>query len=1203
MNRLINSVFLGYLIITTGAFAVSPPTLNSPGSSSSPGPVLTTLTPTFSWNAASGATGYGLYIRDVTTGNLIYPNASGTTTTPLTGTSFTLPSGYLVNGNSYRWDMTSFTGSTEGSVSSLLYFQAPAAIAGPPTLNSPGSSSSPGPVLTTLTPTFSWNAASGATGYGLYIRDVTTGNLIYPNASGTTTTPLTGTSFTLPSGYLVNGDSYRWDMTSFTGSTEGSVSSLLYFQAPGTAQPYVLGADFNTGGGAVAWPEETSDGRSFAYIKATQDNFNNHPLPSNLSVKPSNFSIGLFDYADPDDYYDASTRTFITIDPTDSTALATDAMAEADFFYQTTAPYLTTGNLIPALDLEDDEGNGGFSAAWTTTSTGWTAMANWINIWTEEFQTHMPGIYPILYMTQSYAGHLAPLLDQSRYRLWIAIAGTGTQYSQPQVPPSGDLYWNPTVWPWVIEQYQTTSTSYPPDLDVLNPDLTLDSLQISSMAAQNGSLQVAIIPQAAVVAGAKWQVDSGQLQSSGIIVSNLSSGSHTVSFTSINGWTSPANQTVIVNPDSTAIVSGTYVIIPPPQIQVTTGPCTIINNQILPINFGTVEQGQIGQTVTFTIRNTGQQNLNLGTITVPTGYSIAQNPPSAVSPGNQCSLVVQLESATLGTASGPVNIPNNDPNDNPFIFQITGAVTTTSQPPQTEVQAADNTISNGQSSPINFGTVQEGEAGPTLTFFVNNTGGQTLNVGTVNVPPGYTVTQDLPASLAPGELAALVIQLNSGAAGTESGSVSIANSDPNNDPFTFQITGIVSSVPMYTITTSLTPTNSGMVSGSGTFAAGTRCTVTAMPNSGYTFANWSENDVVVSTLASYTFTIDTNHSLIAVFYPLIVPPVKGVYSGLFYEEAGPRLESSGYFSIATTAKGKFSGNLNIAGTRVSVSGQLDSGSHKQITVERRGQNPLILTLQIGPADADEVTGTVSADDGSWTAELSGNREVFSNSNPAPQAGKYTMIFPGTHGQAAEPGGYGCGTISLANFGIVQLSGLLADGTKITQTAPLSRHGMWPLYAPLYGRQGFLLGWITFAATPTNDFSGYVVWTKPNDPVAKYYPKGFSIRTVAEGSRYTRPSAGHAILNIGSAEIVLTGGDWAQSLTNNVTIESNGRTSSPANLKLIFALSTGAFHGSVTDPNNPAAKPAPFAGVVFQKENDGYGSFMAPSGSGEVYLGQ
>lgn len=99
-----------------------------------------------------------------------------------------------------------------------------------PTINSPGDVSSPGPVLTTLTPQFTWNEVTGATGYGLYIRDMTTNTLVYPNSSGLTSTPLIGTSYNLPSEYLVNGHTYRWAMTSFIGSTETLRSSYRYFR-------------------------------------------------------------------------------------------------------------------------------------------------------------------------------------------------------------------------------------------------------------------------------------------------------------------------------------------------------------------------------------------------------------------------------------------------------------------------------------------------------------------------------------------------------------------------------------------------------------------------------------------------------------------------------------------------------------------------------------------------------------------------------------------------------------------------------------------------------------------------------------------------------------------------------------------------------------------------------------------------------------
>jgi hypothetical protein len=69
----------------------------------------------------------------------------------------------------------------------------------------------------------------------------------------------------------------------------------------------------------------------------------------------------------------------------------------------------------------------------------------------------------------------------------------------------------------------------------------------------------------------------------------------------------------------------------------------------------------------------------------------------------------------------------------------------------------------------------------------------------------------------------------------------------------------------YTITVSSSPSAGGAVSGGGTFAAGSSRTVTAAPNSGYTFTNWTENNTVVSSSVSYTFTLNGNRSLVANF--------------------------------------------------------------------------------------------------------------------------------------------------------------------------------------------------------------------------------------------------------------------------------------------------------------------------------------------------
>jgi len=90
-----------------------PPVLNAPGATMAPGPALSTLNPVFGWQSVAGATGYGLYIRDVVSNALVYPNVAGTTATPLTGNTLALPAGYLKPGHQYKWNMTSYMNGTE----------------------------------------------------------------------------------------------------------------------------------------------------------------------------------------------------------------------------------------------------------------------------------------------------------------------------------------------------------------------------------------------------------------------------------------------------------------------------------------------------------------------------------------------------------------------------------------------------------------------------------------------------------------------------------------------------------------------------------------------------------------------------------------------------------------------------------------------------------------------------------------------------------------------------------------------------------------------------------------------------------------------------------------------------------------------------------------------------------------------------------
>lgn len=86
-----------------------------------------------------------------------------------------------------------------------------------------------------------------------------------------------------------------------------------------------------------------------------------------------------------------------------------------------------------------------------------------------------------------------------------------------------------------------------------------------------------------------------------------------------------------------------------------------------------------------------------------------------------------------------------------------------------------------------------------------------------------------------------------------------------NNPLTVAIGACPVASANYTIATSSNPVAGGTTTGGGTYASGASVTVTATANGGYIFTNWTENGNVVSTNASYSFTISANRNLVANF--------------------------------------------------------------------------------------------------------------------------------------------------------------------------------------------------------------------------------------------------------------------------------------------------------------------------------------------------
>jgi alpha-tubulin suppressor-like RCC1 family protein len=74
-----------------------------------------------------------------------------------------------------------------------------------------------------------------------------------------------------------------------------------------------------------------------------------------------------------------------------------------------------------------------------------------------------------------------------------------------------------------------------------------------------GSLLVNLLPPSAVSGGALWNVDGGAWQTNNATVSSLALGSHTVAFSSINGWNTPASVSVLISNNTITVTNGIYV--------------------------------------------------------------------------------------------------------------------------------------------------------------------------------------------------------------------------------------------------------------------------------------------------------------------------------------------------------------------------------------------------------------------------------------------------------------------------------------------------------------------------------------------------------------------------------------------------------------------------------------------------------------------
>lgn len=189
---------------------------------------------------------------------------------------------------------------------------------------------------------------------------------------------------------------------------------------------------------------------------------------------------------------------------------------------------------------------------------------------------------------------------------------------------------------------------------------------------------------------------------------------------------------------------------------------------------------------------------------------------------------------------------------------------------------------SGQSSPLGFGSVARGGAAPSIQIAIVNTGGRTLEWGSVQVPRGFLVSDMTNTSLRAGRRGTFTLTLETVLGGTKDGTVSISTNDPSRPSFRFPVAGtVVSPVRTLSITSSdaisvtasradTATRSTGTTPLSLTYYEDTSLTLTAPANaSGRIFDRWQRDGAdVAGSSRTLDISVDANRSYRALYRAL-----------------------------------------------------------------------------------------------------------------------------------------------------------------------------------------------------------------------------------------------------------------------------------------------------------------------------------------------
>jgi hypothetical protein len=384
---------------------------------------------------------------------------------------------------------------------------------------------------------------------------------------------------------------------------------------------------------------------------------------------------------------------------------------------------------------------------------------------------------------------------------------------------------------------------------------------------------------------------------------------------------------------------------------------------------------------------------------------------------------------------------------------------------------------------------------------------------------------------------------------------------------------------------------------------GTTVTLKAKPAANYILYGWVDPRIkdldaaVLSREPTFRYKIpDIGIGYVqAVFMFNPFRELAGTYNGLVTPET---TAASGFWTLKLGATGAFTATLLLDGNAYKLKGILRSDRSFRTFVKRKGGGQMEVEFKLN--SERRITGTITSGGSGFTL-LAEAGDQSDRTNPAPQAGFYSVQLVTESGSSGAPEGTGYGFVSISRAGSVRLSGALGDGRKASQGTTLFRTGHWPLYIAPYKKGGSLAGLVTLAETEDTDLNGSATWHKNADPKDKVYPLGFTgVNVTVQGSRYVMPLPSERIIPLANtspnAVLQVVGGGMGM-LEFPLTIDQNNFVSSNDGVQMVIYTDTGEFAAFIPYQNGYRI----LQGMVSRKTGIGLGYCLNGSQSAAVVL--